>query len=78
MTSVPTTTSSTTAYEFPGGFKVVVDVAKPITNTDGNNSGRLYRKKNRPIEGSKEEKELLTDTKVNRYPKYKVLTAFKL
>jgi hypothetical protein len=35
MASVPATTSSTTAYEFPGSFKVAIDVAKPITNTDG-------------------------------------------
>ena len=67
------TTTTTTDYEFPGGFKVAIDVAKPITNTDGNNAGRLYKKENRPSEGSKEEKELLSDIKVNRYPKYKVL-----
>jgi hypothetical protein len=65
--------SSNTDYEFPGGFRVAVNVAKPITNTDGNNAGRLYKKENRPTEGSKEEKELLADIKVNRYPKYKVL-----
>jgi hypothetical protein len=40
---------------------------------DGNNAGQLYKKENCPTEGSKEEKELLADIKVNRYPKYKVL-----
>lgn len=61
-----------TDYEFPG-FKVAVDLAAPITNTDGLTSGRLYKKENRPKEGSKEEKELLTDIKANHYPKYKVM-----
>lgn len=73
LSATMTSKSTTTSYEFPGGFKVAIDVAKPITNTDGDNAGRLYKKENRPVEGSKEEKELLTDIKVNRYPKYKVL-----
>lgn len=68
-----TTMSKTTAYEFPGGFKVAIDIVKPITNTDGLSAGRLYKKENRPVEGSKEEKELLTDIKSNRYSKYKVM-----
>jgi hypothetical protein len=65
--------SKTTDYESPGGFKVAVAVAKPVTNTDGLSAGRLYKKDNRPVEGSKEEKELLTDIKSNRYPKFKVM-----
>jgi hypothetical protein len=64
LTFAPTM-SFNTDYEFPGGFKVAVNVAKPITNTDGNNAGRLYKKEDRPTEGSKEEKELLADIKVN-------------
>jgi hypothetical protein len=59
------TMSSNTDYEFPGGFRVAVNIAKSITNTDGNNAGRLYKKENRPTEGSKEEMELLADMKVN-------------
>jgi hypothetical protein len=65
--------SKTTDYEFPGGFKVAVDVVTPVTNTDGLSAGRLYKKENRPAEGSKEEKEILTDIKSNRYPKYQVM-----
>jgi hypothetical protein len=65
--------STPTNYEFPGGFKVAVNLVSPVTNTDGLSAGRLYKKENRPTEGSKEEKELLTDIKTNRYSKYKVM-----
>jgi hypothetical protein len=73
LAHAPSIMSKTTDYEFPGGFKVAVDVVTPVTNTDGLSAGRLYKKENRPVEGSKEEKELLTDIKSNRYPKYKVM-----
>jgi hypothetical protein len=73
LTNVPAIMSTKTDYEFPGGFRVAIDVVKPTVNTDGLNAGRLYKKENRPKEGSKEEKELLTDIKANRYPKYKVM-----
>ena len=64
--------SSPTDYKFPG-FKVAIDLASPTLNTDGLSAGRLYKKENRPTEGSKEEKELLTDIKATTYPKYKVM-----
>jgi hypothetical protein len=70
LSFVPSMT--TTNYEFPG-FKVAVDLASPVLNTDGLSAGRLYKKENRPKEGSKEEKELLTDIKAIHYPKYKVM-----
>jgi hypothetical protein len=73
LAHAPSIMSKTTDYEFPGGFKVAVDVAKPVANTDGLSAGRLYKKENRPVKGSKEEKELLTDIKSNCYPKYKVM-----
>jgi hypothetical protein len=52
--------SKTTDNEFPGGFRVAINVVTPVVNTDGLSTGRLYKKENRPQEGSKEEKELLT------------------
>ena len=61
-----------TDYVFPG-FKVAIDLSAPVLNTDGLSAGRLYKKENRPKEGSKEEKELLTDIKADHYPKYKVM-----
>ena len=67
---IPRMTSSTD-YKFPG-FKVAIDLASPVLNTDGLSAGRLHKKENRPKEGSKEEKELLTDIKADHYPKYKV------
>jgi hypothetical protein len=73
LAHVPSIMSKTTDYEFPGGFRVAIDVLTPVTNTDGLSAGRLYKKENRPVEGSKDEKELLTDIKSNRYPKYKVI-----
>jgi hypothetical protein len=69
---LPIIMSTPTDYEFPG-FKVAVDLASPAINTDGLTAGRLYKKETRPTEGSKEEKELLTDIKTNHYPKYKVM-----
>jgi hypothetical protein len=66
------TTPTSTDYEFPG-FKVAVDLASPALNIDGLSAGRLYKKENRPKEGTKEEKELLTDIKAAHYPKYKVM-----
>ena len=69
---IPRMTSSTD-YEFPG-FKVAIDLASPVLNTDGLSAGRLlYKKEICPKEGSKEEKELLTDIKADHYPKYKVM-----
>ena len=64
--------TSSTDYKFPG-FKVAIDLASHVLNTDGLSAGRLYKKENRPKEGSKEEKELLTDIKADHYPKYKVM-----
>jgi hypothetical protein len=71
--SIPIMSTTSTDYEFPGGFKVAVNLSSPIVNTDGLSAGRLYKKENRPTEGSKEEKELLSDIKTNRYSKYKVM-----
>jgi hypothetical protein len=71
--SIPIMSTTSTDYEFPGGFKVAVNLSSPVVNTDGLSAGRLYKKENRPTEGSKEEKELLSDIKTNRYSKYKVM-----
>ena len=68
---IPIMTSSTD-YEFPG-FSVAINLSAPVLNTDGLSAGRLYKKENRPKEGSKEEKELLKDIKADHYPNYKVM-----
>jgi hypothetical protein len=47
-TATPSTMS--TDYEFPGGFKVAVNLTKPVVNTDGLSAGSLYKKETRPTD----------------------------